>query len=109
MLLLPFAMVATCIRAQPSRYTPPGPTEPHFMMLLASGCSGSTWAFDTTVKMIEAHRIANHSSVLPVMLGPTRFVACATRPLNDHPLPTGPAWTAPPAPPLPTPDRLGVW
>ena len=78
-MLLLLAVGAACSWAQPSRFSPPGPLEPHFMMLLSTGCSGSTWVFDTLVKMIEAHRLANHSSVLPVMLGPTRFVASTPR------------------------------
>ena len=88
-MLLLLAVGAACSWAQPSRFSPPGPLEPHFMMLLSTGCSGSTWVFDTLVKMIEAHRLANHSSVLPVMLGPTRFVASTphTRDSCDPPLP----------------------
>lgn len=49
-----------------------GPTDPHYMMLVSSGCSGSSWVWSTIVHVIEAHWRRNQSSVLPVLLGPVR-------------------------------------
>eukprot|EP00038_Savillea_parva_P010914 m.193744 g.193744 ORF g.193744 m.193744 type:complete len:439 (+) comp19012_c0_seq1:204-1520(+) len=50
-------------------HAPPGPNDPHFMILLSSGCSGSSWVWATIVKIIQAHRRNNASSTLPVLLG----------------------------------------
>jgi len=58
-----------------------GPTDPHYMMLVSSGCSGSSWVWSTIVHVIEAHWRRNQSSVLPVLLGPVRCVSACNRPV----------------------------
>lgn len=61
-------------RAAPANQRPPGANEPHFMVLMSTGCSGSSWVWSTLVKMIDAHHARNATASLPAMLAPTWWV-----------------------------------
>jgi hypothetical protein len=51
---------------------PPGPFEPHFMIVATSACAGSKWVSKLLKRLVHAHTAKKHN--LPMMLGPTDCV-----------------------------------
>ena len=55
----------------PAGLARPGPLDPHYMMMVSSGCSGSSWVWQMVVTLLDAHHLDDPSSVLPAMLPPS--------------------------------------